>query len=461
MTRVFMHQHTLDEAFIAEGQFLVPEKREERIAGTLNYSPGSITVDLIGDPVARLLRDDGGMRELIIGSTRVGPCALWNSFITSSTMTSGLGGDLAVCTYRANRLYVGQPYESVDEIQFKDFVVSFDVLPTWVGHDPFGTPEEGSDALHRYVPFLPVAAVIEEEDLQIELSTRLVDRGGGYRGFTWVYEVRFVIRSPEPRSVEWHLENMGRVQTFLSTVVGGPAVPTSITGSLDQWTSSYVILPLTRAPSVDAVAEFQMLLTYGRMGERFPDALSRWVREWGNIEATATILYGTLLVELPPEFELLALTQALETFHRHVHGGSYVSQEDYDNKVSAALVSAIPSGVPNDLRQALTSRIEYGNEYSQRKRFNGLLDSLDETARELLRIDKALLSRIVDERNHLTHRPPEAAGEYVPMDSAERRMTAQKLKAFLFLLLLSHLQFTGDDVKPGWGQSRWGWATRG
>lgn len=104
-------------------------------------------------------------------------------------------------------------------------------------------------------------------------------------------------------------------------------------------------------------------------------------------------------------------------------------------------------------------RIEFGNEYSQRKRFHELLSSLDDTARELLRIDRILLNRVVDERNHLTHRPPES-DDFVPMDNAERRLTAQKLKAFLFLLLLSHLHFTGDDVKARYPMSRWGWASR-
>ena len=457
-----MHEHTLDQSFVAEGQFWLPETPDARIAGTLNYSPGSITINLIGDPGAigtqSLLRDDGGLRELVLGSTRVGPCALWNAFSTSSSTTYGMDSAIGVATYRANRLYVGEAYESADEIKFKDFVVSYDVLPTWLGHNPFGSTEPGSDALHKYVPFTPVAAVIPEEDLQIELSTRLVDRGGGYRGFTWVHEVWFAIRSPEPKHIEWHLEKMGRLQAFLSALVGAPAVPTSIVGSIDPLTLTYVILPLTRTPAADSLSEVQILLPYDEVRDRFTDALCRWVRGWKDIGTAATLLYGTLLVELPPEFELLALTQALETFHRHMHEGMYVNPEEYET-VSVALASAMPVGTLDDLKQALTKRIEYGNEYSQRKRFHELLSSLDHTARELLGIDKALLNRVVDERNHLTHRPPES-DEYVPMDNVERRLTAQKLKAFLFLLLLAHLDFTGEDVKARYPMSRWGWASR-
>ena len=346
----------------------------------------------------------------------------------------------------------------MDEIEFTDLVVSLDVLPTWLGHNPFGSTEPGSDALHRYVPFTPVVAVIPEEDLQIELSTRVVNRGGGYGGFTWVHEVWFAIRSPEPKGIEWHLEKMGRLQTFLSTLVGAPAVPTSIVGSIDPLTLTYITLPLTRTPAADSLSELQILLPYGEIGDRFTDALCRWVREWKDIGTAATLLYGTLLVELPPEFELLALTQALETFHRHVYDGTYLRPEEYET-VRSGLASAIPMGTPNDLKQALTKRIEYGNEYSQRKRFQELLSSLDDAAQELLRIDKALLNRVVDERNHLTHRPPES-DHYVPMDNVERRLTAQKLKAFLFLLLLSHLHFTGEDVKARYPMSRWGWASR-
>jgi hypothetical protein len=45
-----MHEHTLDQPFVAEGQFWLPETPEQRIAGTLNYSPGSITVGVHGCP---------------------------------------------------------------------------------------------------------------------------------------------------------------------------------------------------------------------------------------------------------------------------------------------------------------------------------------------------------------------------------------------------------------------------
>jgi hypothetical protein len=457
-----IHEHTLDMPFVAEGQFWLPEAPETVVAGTLNYSPGSITVNLIGDPgeigVDNLLGPAARMRELILGSTSVGACALWNAFTTSAKMRYRVGGRLAVATYRANRLYVGDEYESVEEIEFTDVVVSFDLLPTWLGHNPFGSAAADSDALHRYIPFGPVAVEVPGEELRIELSTRVVDRGGGYRGFTWVHEVRFVVRSPSPKHVEWHLEVVGRLQTFLSTLVGGAVVATSIVGHLKESTiSTHVIPPLTRAPEADSLSEFQMLLPYGVIKDRFPDALRRWMAEWQRIETTVALLYGTLLVELPPEFEFLAVTQALETFHRHVRQGMYLSEEDYE-KIATSLRDAIPSGTPSDLSQSLKSRIKYGNEYSQRKRFHELIDALDATAKDLLRIDKALLSRVVDERNHLSHRPPESE-EYVPMSNSERRVMAQRLKAFLFLLLLTRVGFTGDDVKARFAMSRWGWAT--
>src|SRR5688572_22588842 len=102
-----MHEHTLGVPFLAEGQFWLPDTPAERVSGTLSYSPGSITLNLIGDPGAvgtdGLLYGDGGMRELIVGSTRVGACALWNSFVTSANTTFGVGGRIAVATYRTNR----------------------------------------------------------------------------------------------------------------------------------------------------------------------------------------------------------------------------------------------------------------------------------------------------------------------------------------------------------------------
>ncbi|MDN5873075.1 MAG: hypothetical protein L0H29_01670, partial [Sinobacteraceae bacterium] len=58
--------------------------------------------------------------------------------------------------------------------------------------------------------------------------------------------------------------------------------------------------------------------------------------------------------------------------------GTYMSPEDYE-AVRHALATAIPSSVGADHREALKSRIKYGNELSLRKRINGLAGYLQKT----------------------------------------------------------------------------------
>jgi hypothetical protein len=203
-----------------------------------------------------------------------------------------------------------------------------------------------------------------------------------------------------------------------------------------------------------------MLLPLEAVGDRMPEVLATWMTEWERIGTAANLLFGTLIVDLPREFEFLALTQALETFHRHVHGGVYINPSEYES-VRSALAGAIPGWIPASLSDALARRIEHGNEYSQRKRLKALLASLDDKSQALLEMDAPFLDRVVEERNHLTHRPADTPDDFEPMDGAGLYFAGQRLKALLFLLLLSHLGFTGEEIEPRFPQTRWGWASRG
>ena len=95
--------------------------------------------------------------------------------------------------------------------------------------------------------------------------------------------------------------------------------------------------------------------------------------------------------------------QAIETFNRQVFSEKYIEQEEYDDK-SQKIKTNIPTEFPSDLRDALKSRIKYGNEYSLRKRIKGLFESVDQQTRLLVTEDyKSFIGKIVDTRNYFTH----------------------------------------------------------
>ena len=75
-------------------------------------------------------------------------------------------------------------------------------------------------------------------------------------------------------------------------------------------------------------------------------------------------MYGKGFVE----GKLLALTQAVEAFHRRFYPGLYIDKERFDKEVLKPLTDAIPSTAGAELRDSIASRLKFANEHSQRKR---------------------------------------------------------------------------------------------
>src|SRR5207244_346324 len=142
--RFDFHHHTLDQPFVAEGEFWLPESPEGRVAGTLTYESDEIR--------------------------------LW---LTATDRTQG-----------------------ADKLRRYDF----DTLPAWVGHIPFGFTGADSDALAVYEPFRRITTGVKSDQLQLELFSNVHSFGGGEESLRWEHEIRFAIRTPTTRPVEWHLD---------------------------------------------------------------------------------------------------------------------------------------------------------------------------------------------------------------------------------------------------------------
>ncbi|MBA3966456.1 MAG: hypothetical protein H0X47_11885 [Nitrospirales bacterium] len=101
--------------------------------------------------------------------------------------------------------------------------------------------------------------------------------------------------------------------------------------------------------------------------------------------------------------EFLSLLQALEGLHRALFDGKYIEDHQYE-PVKAALIRAIPKAVEDDHRDALKSRIRYGNQISLRKRLKELVGTLSPKCKTTVLGQGGDVPRSwVDTRNYYTH----------------------------------------------------------
>ena len=116
------------------------------------------------------------------------------------------------------------------------------------------------------------------------------------------------------------------------------------------------------------------------------------------------------------ESQFIFLSQSIETLHRYTRAGTYIDQVEYDTKVRPLLEGAIPQTLDRSFRQALKSRLKYGNQHSLRKRLQDLFAEYPDIMTKLRIKPKAEASAIADARNELTHYEPTA-----DKDSRRRR----------------------------------------
>lgn len=107
------------------------------------------------------------------------------------------------------------------------------------------------------------------------------------------------------------------------------------------------------------------------------------------------------------EIKLLALAQAAEAYHRRAYEGEdqYMNADAYEQTILPGLLSAIPGSLDRSHRDALRSRLKYGNEHSFRKRMTVLFDEHEPALAAVIPSPKQWIERIVDFRNGFTHHP--------------------------------------------------------
>lgn len=137
------------------------------------------------------------------------------------------------------------------------------------------------------------------------------------------------------------------------------------------------------------------------------------------------------------EFRFLALIQGLEGYHRRRYpDGKYISDSAYETVIQP-WISKMPQALGTDHRASLQNRVKFGNEYSLRKRLNGLLKALSIDHQSLITNGyrpSDFVDTVVNTRNYLTHYTDELARQTA--NGADLRRLTARLGYWLAVLLL-------------------------
>ncbi|CAZ88136.1 conserved hypothetical protein [Thiomonas arsenitoxydans] len=381
-------------------------------------------------------------------STRSEHVSILDGLSIPAGFNFGSAGLLERETVRSSWVAVGA---HVDETtQYGELRVRVPGLDLWLGRanvtSDYAAEQTGKPATVVYkVALLPS----EEMHIKAEPLTVSFEIGSSHKWGTGKIRVDtsawLRIKSPTPNSLDWLLEQFGKVSTLLTLIAGAPMGPDCLIAKTWDGTDLQVLVSLSDDKTCDLDEPFHFFLTRPATGCDLCVLLNRWFdvnRDVGQISQLARGVLSSSDLWLHVEFA--TLMQALEGFHRATMDGLYLPEEEYE-PYKKALISAIPGSAPTGLRDALRSRVRYGNEKSLRTRLRELANRIEPDVMSLLMGGKPEIPGAwVDTRNQYTHWD----GDVGPaiLQGIEMHRASVRMRLFLRVLYLHLLGISPEAM---------------
>lgn len=359
----------------------------------------------------------------------------------------------------ANLLIAGIHCDDEDP-PLSSVTVRFANAHEWLGRSGFeyDSTLPVSDFAARYRGSLPVV-VYDSGETRVSIRASL-ERSHSASETTMRERVAFDIESTTPRPLS-HFQRLVRCcGAFLSVAYSAycsidefTIFPPAEAGALAKIATLHVV---PRYKIAAEISRTDMLFRFSDFEKRAPDLFGAWLSKLDQMEDAVSLyiegVYGRGFIE----HRLVALVQGAEALHRQFMPDRYMKQDDFDNQVFLPMTGAIPASVGASHRAAITSRLEFANEYSQRRRLRELFKAHASVLGLLVRDPLALVSPIVDTRNEFTHFP-------VPADVSHRHSVRPNterallynwtLRLLLESCFLTEMGFSVSEIESFVGRS--------
>lgn len=460
------------EEFEYKGIWWLSDDPEEKIAGTLSFTPGKGAVlDLMGSfenikstnykgsITKKVWAGELFEPEIMLGTSSGGKkITLHKCFETNKRYSSS---GFPTSSFYANIVFIGWHFTKPEELKFKSFFVNYPHFEEWSKIGVFSHCLESEEKSKQYevkyeVPE-PVKAKID--NFKISFDHNLNISGDWLREVNLKHTTFIKIEPEDELHFEEYQSILYHLQNFLSLATTRAIYPLSIEATTEQYKRvstfpkgkvhhPHIEIFYNVIGKVDLskkLTHYDMLFTFEDISEQFETYLQNWFDKADLLKPVYDLFFGTLYnPSMYLEFQFLSLIQAVESYHRRMFGGEYLSDEGY-KEVYDALVNAIPDSVEGGFKDSLKSRIRYGNEFSLRTRLRGIFESdkYREIISEFIENKDAFIGGVVDTRNYLTH----YEGEEKAAIGEEIDPFIYKLKILLEMCLLTELGFSSEEIK--------------
>jgi hypothetical protein len=243
---------------------------------------------------------------------------------------------------------------------------------------------------------------------------------------------------------------------FLTLTIGKPTYPKTITAySLSDYNEIEILFTTSEISSTEGIHFSQMMISYKNLANYFEGFLNNWFNYSDALEPVYELFFGTYYnTHLYPSFYFLSIIQAIEAFHRRIYRdrGNYLSDIEYEplrNDLTNAIITRLSDGnaYPTGFRDALKSRIKYGNEISLRTRLKQLSNDIWGSFDAKIYVNRdRFINDIVCTRNYLTHYEKDPGMICRVFEGTDLNYVNIILKSLFIIVLLTHMGIPKQDA---------------
>jgi len=429
------------DKFEYEGIWWLPDKPEKQVSGTLRFTPNEGAIlDLIGSfkdtkEINKMLE-----LEIILGISSNGKnITLHKCFETKSNVSVPR---LLTSSFYANEVFVGAHFQKSEDIKFRELSICYSYLDEWVNISGFNIQyPDKREVVIKYKQPEPIQASIGEDcKMFIDFQVTIVQKEASIKQRTYIR-----IEPSVEKSLEEYWNIMRDIQNFLSLGVTEPVYPLTITGITEANNSPVEIY--YHSPEISKVPKtLCMLFTFKDISDRFEILLKNWFEKADTLGPVYDLYFGTLYnPRMYLQHQFLSLIQAIEAYHRRKFEGKYLSNDDYEPIYEKFKKFINELAIEPSFKEALKSKLKYGNEHSLRKRLKDLFEKYKEVVDDFIEDKDIFVNRVVDTRNYLTHYDKNLMEKAV--DGEQLYYVTQQLKIVIVICLLSELGFNFKEIK--------------
>jgi len=148
----------------------------------------------------------------------------------------------------------------------------------------------------------------------------------------------------------------------------------------------------TEAPTVP-------LIHFAKVEQDIGGIMANWLSKRDVLKPVVDLYLGLARADgIPDNVRFLALSQAIEAYHRRRRPGLDVSEEKHKKRIAVILKS-----VPPEVRKWLKDKLEYSNELTLRKRIQSLFDEFADILARFKQDRGRFIDIVCNLRNYFTH----------------------------------------------------------